>query len=154
MQTKIKTDAIDKKIIRLLQQDGRLANTIIARELGISESTVRSRLNRLINEEVIQVVAVSNPLKLGYEAVGILKIGVDVKKIDAVTKALKEIESIWFIVHTTGKSGLYAEFVAESIESFNDLLYSKIYKIDGIQQAETSLILNFIKRDYNWKAAE
>lgn len=154
MPDKPKIDTIDRNIIEFLQKDGRMPNTLIARKLGVSESTVRSRLNRLIKEEIIQVVAVANPLKIGCEAVGNLKIWVDVIKIDQVIAALKQIESVWFIVHTTGDSGLYAEFVAKSIDSLNDLLYSKIYQIDGIQKVETSIILDYIKRDYNWKAAE
>ena len=154
MPEKNRIDSIDKQIIGLLQKDGRMANTLIAKTLGISESTVRTRLGRLIKDEIIQIVAVTNPLKIGYEVAGIIKIGVDVKKIHTVTRELKKIDSLWFIVHTTGESGLYAEFIADSIESLNHLLYSEIYKIDGIQKAETSLILDYIKRDYDWKAAE
>ena len=125
-------DDTDYKIIDLLQIDGRMANTVIAKKLGISESTVRSRLARLIGEDIVQIVAVSNPFKLGYETTGIFKLKVDIKKMDAVIKALKEIKSVWFIIHTTGDSDLYAEFVTESIEALNDLLYSKIYKISII----------------------
>jgi len=143
-------DDTDYKIIDLLQIDGRMANTVIAKKLGISESTVRSRLARLIGEDIVQIVAVSNPFKLGYETTGIFKLKVDIKKMDEVIKALKEIKSVWFIIHTTGDSDLYAEFVTESIEALNDLLYSKIYKIDGIVQAETSITLKYIKRNYNW----
>ena len=92
---KVKIDQTDCKIIELLQKDGRMPNTMIAKKLGISEATVRSRLNRLTKEEYIQIVAVSNPLKLGFEIVGMLKIDVDIKKLDAVSKELSKIEQIW-----------------------------------------------------------
>lgn len=145
-------DNTDYRIIDLLQIDGRMANTAIAKKLGISESTVRTRLTRLIEEDFVQIVAVSNPFKIGYETIGIIKLKVDIKKMDEVIRELQHIKSVWFIVHTTGESDIYAEFVAESIEALNNLLYSQIYKIDGILHAETSLILKYIKRNYNWLA--
>ena len=150
---RVKIDKTDCKIIELLQKDGRMPNTMIAKELGISEATVRSRLNRLTNEEYIQIVAVSNPLKLGFEVVGMLKIDVDVKKIDAVSKELSKIEQIWYVVHATGSSDIFAEFNAKSIDDLKNVITQKIHKIDGIIKTDTSLILKYIKRRYDWKTA-
>jgi len=146
-------DQTDCKIIELLQQDGRMPNTMIAKELGVSEATVRSRLNRLTKDEYIQIVAVSNPLKLGFDIVGLLKILVDVKKIDMVSEELSKIDQIWYIVHVTGSSDIYAEFNAKSIEDLNNCISQKIYKIDGVIKTETSLVLKYIKRRYDWKTA-
>jgi Lrp/AsnC family transcriptional regulator for asnA, asnC and gidA len=146
-------DDIDCNIIELLQKDGRLSNTAIAKQLGISEATVRTRLNRLIQDEVIQIVAVSNPLKLGFETVGVLRINADIKKIDHVTQELIKLKPVWFIVHATGSSDIYTEFVARSMGELNELIFEKIYKIDGVTRTETSLILRFIKRRYDWGTA-
>ncbi len=146
-------DSTDREIIKLLQIDGRIPNTQIAKDLGVSEATVRTRLNRLIEEEYIQIVAVSNPLKLGFETVGILKIKVDVKKLDYVTLELKKLKPIWFIVLATGESEIYTEFVAKSTEELNDLIFNKIYKIDGVIRTQTSMILKYIKRRYDWGTA-
>ena len=99
-------DVTDREIIKLLQIDGRIPNTQIAKDLGISEATVRTRLNRLIEEEYIQIVAVSNPLKLGFETVGYIKIDVDIKKIDQVTRELTKLTPICFIVLATGESDI------------------------------------------------
>ena len=85
-------DAVDCKMIRLLQKDGRIPNTEIAKKMGISEATVRTRLNRLIKEELIQIVAVSNPLKLGFKIVGRIQIHVDIKKMDTIITELKAVE--------------------------------------------------------------
>ena len=84
-QRKRGLDPVDCEMIALLQKDGRIPNTEIAKKLGISEATVRTRLNRLIAEEYIQIVAVSNPLKLGFDIVGIIRIQVDIKKIKRIT---------------------------------------------------------------------
>ena len=150
---KAKIDQTDCKIIELLQKDGRMPNTMIAKKLGISEATVRSRLNRLTKEEYIQIVAVSNPLKLGFEVVGMLRIDVDIKKIDAVSKELSKIDQIWYIVHATGSAYIYAEFNAKSIDDLNEVIANKINKIDGLLKTETSLVLKFVKRRYDWKTA-
>ena len=146
-------DQTDYKIIELLQKDGRMPNTVVAKEVGISEATVRSRLARLIREEYIQIVAVSNPHKLGFEIAGVLRINADVKKMDHVSAELSKIEQIWYIVHTTGGSDIYAEFNAHSIEDLNTLISQKIYKIDGVVTSETSLILKYVKRRYDWETA-
>ena len=148
-----KIDQTDCRIIELLQTDGRMPNTMIAKKLGISEATVRSRLNRLIKEEYVQIVAVSDPLKLGFGVCGIMKIDVDIKKIDAVSRELSKIEQLWYIVHATGSAYIYAEFNAKSIDALNDVISHKINVIDGLLKTETCLVLKFIKRRYDWKTA-
>ena len=148
-----KIDQTDCRIIELLQTDGRMPNTMIAKNLGISEATVRSRLNRLIKEEYVQIVAVSDPLKLGFGVCGIMKIDVDLKKIDAVSRELSKIEQLWYIVHATGSAYIYAEFNAKSISDLNNFITQKVNKIDGLLKTETSLVLKYIKRRYDWKTA-
>jgi len=148
-----KIDKIDCKIINLLQKDGRLPNTMIAKKLGISESTVRTRLNRLIKEEFIQIVAVSNPLKLGFQMVGNIRVHIDIKKAENVIEELSKLDQIWFIVQTTGGTDIYAEFIVKSLDELNSLAFEKINKIDGIVRTDTSLILKFIKRQYDWGTA-
>ena len=146
-------DQVDCQMIELLQKDGRISNTDIAKKIGISEATVRTRLNRLIEEEYIQIVAVSNPIKLGFKIVGILRLKVDITKIESVTRELSKLNSIWFVVHATGDSDVYTEFVAKSLDELNDLIFNKIYKIKGVVRTETSLILKYIKRRYDWGTA-
>jgi Lrp/AsnC family transcriptional regulator for asnA, asnC and gidA len=150
---KKKIDRIDCEMIWLLQKDGRLSNTEIAKKIGISEATVRARLNRLIEEEYIQIVAVSNPIKLGFDIVGIIRIYADVKKMEHIIKELRKLKALWFIVHTTGGTGIDAEFVTRSLDELNELIFENIYKIDGILRTETSLITRYIKRNYDWGTA-
>ena len=146
-------DPVDCGLIRLLQRDGRIPNTVLAKKIGVSEATVRTRLNRLIQDEVIQIVAVSNPMKLGFEIVGIIRIHVDIHKIDHITRELKKLDALWFIVHTTGGTGIDAEFVVKDIQELNALIFEKINRIDGVNQTETSLILKYVKRNYDWGTA-
>ena len=146
-------DSVDCQMIQLLQKDGRISNTEIAKSIGISEATVRTRLNRLIEEEYIQIVAVSNPIKLGFDIVGNIRIHVELKKMDKIIRELKKLKPLWFIVQTTGGTGIDTEFVVKSLDELNELISEKINKIDGIIKTETSLFLKYIKRQYDWGTA-
>jgi Lrp/AsnC family transcriptional regulator, regulator for asnA, asnC and gidA len=146
-------DAVDCRMIELLQKDGRISNTEIAKVIGISEATVRGRLQRLIQEEYIQIVAVSNPLKLGFEVVGTIRIHVDVRKMDRIIRELKNIKSLWHIVQTTSGTGIDTEFVLKSLDELNRLIFDQINRIDGVLRTETTLFLNYIKREYDWGTA-
>jgi Lrp/AsnC family transcriptional regulator for asnA, asnC and gidA len=131
-------DPVDCQMIQLLQKDGRISNTDIAKNIGISEATVRTRLNRLIDEEYIQIVAVSDPIKLGFDIVGNIRIHVEIKKMDKIIKELNKLKPLWFIVQTTGGTGIDTEFVVKSLDELNELIFENINKIDGIIKTETS----------------
>jgi Lrp/AsnC family transcriptional regulator for asnA, asnC and gidA len=146
-------DAVDCQMIRLLQKDARIPNTEIAKRMGISEATVRTRLNRLIRDGLIQIVAVSNPLKLGFKIVGRIQIHVDIKKMDAIIEELKALKPLWFIVQTTGGTGIDTEFVVKDLNELNRLIFDKINRIDGVLRTETEMFLNYIKRQYDWGTA-
>jgi len=146
-------DQVDCQMIKLLQKDGRISNTEIAKKIGISEATVRTRLNRLISEEFIQIVAVSDPMKLGFDMVGNIRIHVEIKKMTKIIRELKKLKPLWFIVQTTGGTGIDTEFVVKSLDELNDLIFEKINKIDGVVKTETSLFLKYIKRQYDWGTA-
>ena len=142
---------IDVKIIKALQEDGRMANTIIARNLGVSEATVRNHIAKLIDDQIIQIVAVANPFKIGLGITALIDIQADIAKIDSVAEKLKSIEEIWYIALATGASNFDVEVYLPSIEMLDDLLQNKIWKIDGVLHTTTSIVLSYIKRDYRWK---
>jgi Lrp/AsnC family transcriptional regulator for asnA, asnC and gidA len=146
-------DAVDCRMIELLQKDGRISHTDIAKTIGISEATVRTRLQRLIQEKYIQIVAVSNPLKLGFEVVGTIRVHVDVKKMDRIIRELRTLKPLWHIVQTTSGTGIDTEFVLKSLDELNRLIFDQINRIDGVLRTETTLFLNYIKREYDWGTA-
>jgi Lrp/AsnC family transcriptional regulator, regulator for asnA, asnC and gidA len=143
-------DELDAKIIAILQSDGRTSNTEIAKSLDVSEATIRGRIKRLIDDEIIQIVAVSNPLKLGFEITGDLYINVDMTKMENVISSLSKFKELWYIVATTGRSNLNAEFVVKNLEELHDLVYNRLSHIDGVQQVETSIIMKYVKRRYDF----
>ena len=148
-----KIDKTDSDIIKMLQKDGRLSNTTIAKKLGVSEATVRVRLSRLVNEEYIQIVAVGNPIKLGFDIVGMIRFEIDLSKVDSIIRELKKLKPIWFIVQTTGNIDIHAEFNIRSLYELKELITKKINKIDGIIRTDTALILDYAKREYTWGTA-
>ena len=148
--TEKKIDKIDAQIIRILQKDGRTPNTEIAKQIGITEATVRNRLSRLTKDEVIRIVAVGNPFKLGFNIVGNIKINIQLSKSDEVIEKLKAFDELWYITLFSGGSDLDVMFHAKTLQHLRELLYGKISKIDGVINATTSFLLERIKASYEW----
>jgi len=148
-----KLDKVDCQMIHLLQKDGRMPNKSMAQELGISEFTVRRRLKRLLDSGIIKIVAVANPIDLGFEIAGNLKIKIDLKKAKSVLEKLKKIDSLIWVALTTGGTDIDVDFVARSLKEFHELIFKKISKIDGVLSTETSLMVDLVKDEYAWGTA-
>ena len=133
-----KLDRVDRRMVSLLQKDGRMPIVSIAKELGISETTARGRLKRLIAEDIIKVIAVSNPIRLGFEIIGNIKLGIDLKKKDSILQALKSIDALNYVALTTGGSDIDIEFIAGSLSEFKTLIFERISQIDGVNSVELS----------------
>lgn len=141
----IKIDDIDQKIISFLQQDGRMTYTKIAQKTGIAEATIRHRAQRLIKNKAISIVAVCDPIQLGFPINGNIKLQVEPMKLDKVLEKMKKIDAITYIALLTGGADLDVDFVARSMDDLGNLLYNKIRKIDGIKNINTSFILSIEK---------
>jgi len=148
-----KLDKLDCRMIRLLQIDGRMSNIAIAQKLGISEYTARNRMKRLLGNKTIKIVAVANPIDLGFEIAGNLKIKIDLQKADQVLENLKKIDELIWVALTTGGTDIDVEFIARSLKEFQDLLFKKISGIDGVLSTETSLMVELVKDKYDWGTA-
>ncbi len=135
---------IDYRIIRLLQKNGRTPNTEIAKKLGISEATVRNRLQALIGEERIQVLAVVNPLKLKSGILGNLRVKADRQQLEKVGNELSKLDELWYIAQLVGTADFDAEYYVSAQHEFGALV-DKINQIEGIISIETSLLVRFIK---------
>ncbi len=143
-------DETDSKIIHFLKKNGRMPNTELAKKLKISETAIRKRLKRLFDNEIIQVVAVVNHRKIGYEIEGNIKIKIDTKKTEQVIRELEVIDNLWYIAHLTGAADFDVEF---SVKSQGDLkgLLANINNIDGVINVEPSFRLQLVKNRYDWE---
>ncbi len=141
-------DELDRKIIALLQIDGRASNAKIAREVGVSEGTVRRRLRRLVQEDVIKVIAVPNLEKLGYGTTALIGLQTGPGRSDAVGDAIAQMEESHYVAVTTGAYDVFVWAGLESAESLGDFLRTKIGHIEGVQRTETFVNLSIKKRTY------
>ena len=143
-------DEIDSKIICFLQKDGRMPYTKIAEELGIVEATVRSRVQRLVRDEVIEIVAICDPVKLGFAMSGNIKLHVNTKEIDQIVKELKAFAEITYIAVMIGDSNIDIDFIVRSLPDLHRLVYEKISSIEGINKVETSIVSGYKKEVYDY----
>ena len=148
MSKPVHLDDKSKKIIALLQKDGRMSYARIAQEVGLSEAAVRQRAQRLMDHGVMQIVAVTDPLQLGFAWVAMIGVRVS-GNIDAIADALGEIEAIDFIVLTGGKFEIIVEVVADSNDQLIDLT-NTIRDIPGVIGSETLVYLSTRKQAYSW----
>ncbi len=142
-------DATDMKIIRLLQQNGRMSNTDIAKKAGVSETTVRYRLQRLTKEDYIQIVAMVKPVKLGFGIEGSIRIKADIKAIESVTDKLKIIDSLYFVARSIGNYDFDTEYYVKSTTDLKELI-DTINAIDGVLETDVSTILDYVKERYDF----
>ena len=141
-------DELDSKIIRLLQGDGRGSNAKIAREVGVSEGTVRRRLRRLVEDDMIKVVAVPNLEQMGYGTAALVALQAEPGKVDDVADALAAMEEAHYVAITTGAHDIFAWVGMESPEKLGTFLKSKVGSIPGVKKTETFVNLAIKKRTY------
>ncbi|MCL3818850.1 Lrp/AsnC family transcriptional regulator [Aeromicrobium wangtongii] len=142
-------DETAKRIIELLQDDGRLSYSAIAKDVGLSEAAVRHRVQKLIDSGVMQVVAVTDPLQMGFarQAMVGIKVSGDVRKVAAELATMDQLD---YIVITTGRFDILAELVAESDDELLDLISSRISALDQVVTTETFVYLRLEKQTYAW----
>ena len=141
-------DELDKKIIKLLQVDGRASNARIAREVGVSEGTVRRRLRHLISSDVIKVIAVPNLEQMGYGTAALIGIQTDPGKVDEVADAIGGLEESHYVAITTGAYDIFAWVGLESTDKLGVFIRNQVGTISGIRRTETFVNLSIKKRTY------
>ena len=142
-------DDVSKAIIEQLQQDGRRSYAAIGKVVGLSEAAVRQRVQRLTESGVMQVVAVTDPLQLGFARqamVGIRCRG----ELEVVAEALGELQEVDYVVITAGSYDLLVEVVAESDDHLLELISMKIRTIPNVESTETFMYLKLQKQTYSW----
>ncbi len=142
-------DQLDKTIINALQTDGRASNAEVARTLGVSEGTIRRRLKRLTQNNVIKVVAYPEPKVLGFSTEALIGLQVDPDKTDSVVQNLSKIDETYWVSVTTGTFDMFAWVALPSSEELGNFLREKIGAIDGVQRTETFVSLMVTKRGYS-----
>lgn len=142
-------DEVSKAIIEQLQEDGRRSYAEIGKAVGLSEAAVRQRVQKLTDAGVMQVVAVTDPMQLGFyrQAMIGLRCSGDTR---AIADKLSAMPSVDYVVLTAGSFDIMAEVVCESDEDLIALLNDQIRKLEGVVSTETFVYLKLHKQLYNW----
>jgi len=142
-------DAPNRAIIEALQRDGRQPYGAIAEEVGLSEAAVRRRVQRLRESGIMQIVAVTDPLQLGFTRQAMIGISVegDVRR---VAEKLTSLDEVAYVVMCAGSFDILAEIVCESDERLLHVLNDSVRSIPGVRATETFLYLKLAKQTYTW----
>lgn len=147
--TPLPLDDVSKGIIEQLQKDGRMPYATIGKAVGLSEAAVRQRVQRLLDSGVMQIVAVTDPLQLGFARqamVGIRAEG-DLEPIAAQLATMSEVD---YVIVTAGSFDLVVEVVCESDDHLLELLSKRIRAIEGVKTTESFVYLKLHKQTYSW----
>ncbi|MGL4745418.1 MAG: Lrp/AsnC family transcriptional regulator [Dermatophilaceae bacterium] len=147
--TETRLDDTAKRIIELLQEDGRQSYAAIAKVVGLSEAAVRQRVQRLLDAGVMQIVAVTDPLQVGFRRQAMIGIRAE-GDIIALGEALTEMREVDYVVTTAGSFDILAEVVCEDDDHLLDLITRRIRALPCVRTTETFVYLKLNKQHYNW----
>ncbi|MEF3404334.1 Lrp/AsnC family transcriptional regulator [Agromyces sp. CCNWLW203] len=145
----VQLDDVSKAIIEQLQADGRRSYADVGKAVGLSEAAVRQRVQRLTESGVMQIVAVTDPMQLGFTTQAMIGIRASGDTRVLATR-LAEIPEIDYVVLTAGSFDVMAEVVCENDDELLELLNTRIRVIEGVQSTETFVYLKLQKQFYNW----
>ncbi len=147
-RTTVRLDATAKRIIELLQEDGRISYAAIAKAVGLSEAAARARVQKLLDSDVMQVVAVTDPTQVGFTRqamIGVRTEGDPMK----VGDRLAEVPEVDYVVTTAGSFDLLVEVVCEDDPHLLDVI-RQVRELEGVVSSETFVYLKLNKQHYNW----
>jgi Lrp/AsnC family transcriptional regulator for asnA, asnC and gidA len=142
-------DDVSKAIVEQLQQDGRRSYADIGKHVGLSEAAVRQRVQRLTETGVMQIVAVTDPMQLGFyrQAMIGIRVSGDVRQLSDRLAALPSVD---YVVLTAGTFDLLVEVVCENDDDLIELLNAEIRTLPGVVSTDTFVYLKLRKQFYNW----
>jgi Lrp/AsnC family transcriptional regulator for asnA, asnC and gidA len=151
-------DNLDRRIIALLQPQGRLPFAEIANRLGVSEGTIRQRYKRLVSNGVLQVVGVADPFKIGFNVMAMIGVNVAIdgnRGIDGIASDIAEFPEVSYVVMSTGTFDLLVEVIAENSEEFVRFLTERLHRVQGVSRTEAFMLLRVYKMQFGgWRMAQ
>jgi Lrp/AsnC family transcriptional regulator for asnA, asnC and gidA len=142
-------DDTAKKIIEELQQDGRRSYGAIGKTVGLSEAAVRQRVQRLIQSGIMQIVAVTDPMQVGFFRQAMLGLKVD-GRLEPVADALAAMDEIDYVVVCAGRFDILCEAVCQDDAHLLELISERIRTLDGVRDIETMIYFKLHKQSYQW----
>lgn len=149
--TRIQMDDVSRAIIEQLQADGRRSYASIGHAVGLSEAAVRQRVQKLVDAGVMQIVAVTDPMQIGFARQAMVGICVS-GDLETIAEKLAQIPEVDYLVITAGSWDILCEVVVEDDDHLLQVLNRQIRAIDGVERTESWLYLKLAKQTYNWGA--
>jgi Lrp/AsnC family transcriptional regulator for asnA, asnC and gidA len=143
-------DEIDLQIIKILNDDGRAPFAQIANALGVSPGMIRQRYNRLVEEGVVQVVAITNPMLMGFSTMAQIGVKVNVNRLQEIADQIISFDEVIYLVLVTGSYDLFIEVVCRDRSHLLDFLTNRLHSVEGVKEAETFIFLRIAKEAYTW----
>jgi len=145
-------DQIDSQIVEILMEDGRMAAAKIARRIGggISERVVRYRIERMINEKVVQIRPIINPQAFGLTTRADVVLEVDSDAIMEVAKQAMSYDCVSYVACSIGEKDVSIQVVAKDTEEIYRFVTEVIGKMSGVRKTTTSIVPIVLKDVYQW----
>jgi len=150
----VELDDLDRRIVKLLRHDGRLAYAQIARVVGVSEPTVRKRVDRLLHVGAIVTMARINPAPIGFPIDALIGVRVTRGRVQEVGRKLAEMENVSYVAYLAGSFDIMIEAYLPDTEGVFKFLNEDLEQIDGITYSETWHVLRTEKFFYNWEGED
>lgn len=141
-------DDIDLKIIAALRKDGRVAFTQIAEQLGVSPGMIRQRYNRLVDQGYLKIVAITNPVRMGFRTMAMIGIRAEGSKLLNVAERISRLDEVIYLVISSGRFDIFAEVVCRDHEDLLRFITEKLSIIDGVRESESFMHLKIVKEVY------
>lgn len=138
-------DHLDLQILSHLQKDGRRPYTDIAKRLGVTEGTIRKRANRLIEEQVIQIIGLVDPHKVGFDSPAIIQVNITPALHEAAAEAIKSFDEVSYLLMVSGEFDLLVEVRCRDQQHLGDFMRDKLQKVPGVVRTVTSMVLHTYK---------
>jgi Lrp/AsnC family transcriptional regulator for asnA, asnC and gidA len=146
----VELDDLDRRLIALLMEDASQTNVALARELGVSDGTVRNRIQNLLQQEVMQLVAIIDPWKVGHRIQIFSGLEVDLHRAHEIAQTLAEFEEVTYVSFTTGEFDILMVAAMRSQEELFNFLTVKLGRIEGIRRIRTNQVLKAVKRTFRY----
>ena len=145
-------DDLDRRLIELLRIDGRQPNTEIARKLKVAEGTIRNRIAKLLSDDLIQVTAWVDPIRIAGQIYAHIEVNVDFGRVDEVADRIAQFDEVVFEGISTGRADIFVSCVFRSTQHMDHFLTRQLASIEGIRGTSSSILLRIVRRQHRYAA--
>ena len=146
----VKLDRTEKRVMELLQKDGRMSFVDMAEEVGVTEGTIRRKFYRLVNEGIIHIAGISDPFKIGFGSPVIIALNLEPGKSKTVAEQISKLQPLHYVGLATGNFDIIVQGVFPSNEELSRFILEELSTIEGIREINTSLLLRVYKQSFEW----